>query len=72
MATFQVFLTRDYIVDIEACDSRDAAECTEFFLSHVLDASTTEQQKHWKFKILQIKPALNQAFEVHEIPNDAN
>jgi hypothetical protein len=69
MATFQVFLTRDYIVDIEAKNRREAAECTEFFVSGGLDASTEKEQEHWNFKILQIRPTVNEAFEIHEVPN---
>lgn len=71
MATFQVFLSRDYIVDIEAENRREAAECAEFFVSGGLDASTEKEQKRWNFRILRIEPTVNEAFEIHDILNDA-
>lgn len=72
MKTYQVFLTRDYIVDIKAPNEREAAECTEFFVSGGLDASTEKERERWNFEIVRIKPVVNDAFEIHEIPGDVN
>ncbi|MFN0159562.1 MAG: hypothetical protein ACKVRP_15980 [Bacteroidota bacterium] len=72
MKTFQVFLTRDYVVDVVANNREEAAACAEFFVSGGVDSSTEEEQEHYSFKIQRIKPVVNEAFEIHEIVNDGN
>jgi hypothetical protein len=40
MKKYQVFLTRDYVIEIKAENKTEAKECSEFFVSGGLDAST--------------------------------
>jgi hypothetical protein len=69
MKQYQVFLTRDYIVEINAKNKEEAKECVEFFVSGGLDASTIEERNHHNFEIMRINPVVNEAFEVNEIKN---
>lgn len=71
MKNFQVFLTRDYIVDIQADSQREAAEYAEFFIAGGFDASTEDERRLRNFEIVRIKPVVNEAFEIHEIPENA-
>ena len=67
MKKYKVLLTRDYIVEIKANSEDEAKECTEFFVSGGLDASTKIDQQKYNFEIERIKAITNNAFEVEEI-----
>ena len=67
MKKYRVSLTRDYVVEINAENETEAKECTEFFVSGGLDASTEKDRERYKFEIERIKPVVNDAFEVEEI-----
>ncbi len=67
MPTFQVFLARNYIVDVRAKNSQEAARCAEFFLSHGTNLSTEKDEKRLHFRIGQVEAVMNEAFEVHEV-----
>ncbi len=69
MKRFNVFLTRDYAVEIAAENELEARECVEFFVTGGLDGSTDEEREYFKFAIERIKPIRNEAFEIEEIPN---
>ena len=69
MKRFNVFLTRDYAVEIRAENEMEAKECVEFFVTGGLDGSTDEERKHYNFEIERIKPITNDAFEIEEIQN---
>ncbi len=72
MKTLQVLLARNYVIDIEAKNQREVARCVELFVSHGSDASTEKEQKQYRFKIVQIDPRVNEAFEVHEVKDGSN
>jgi hypothetical protein len=67
---YKVFLTRDYIVEINAENEADAKAYTEFFVSGGLDASTEKDREKYNFEIERIKPVINDAFEVEEITDE--
>ncbi|OFX43542.1 MAG: hypothetical protein A2046_01445 [Bacteroidetes bacterium GWA2_30_7] len=67
MKKFKVALTRDYIIEINAKNEKEAKECSEFFISYGIDVSTNQEQKQYNFKIEKIKPITNNAFEIEEI-----
>jgi len=67
MKKFRVLLTRSYVIEITAKDEKQAKECSEFFISGGLDASTEMERAFYNFEIDQIKPAINDAFEVEEM-----
>jgi hypothetical protein len=69
MKKYQVLLTRDYVVEISAENKTEAKECSEFFVSGGIDASTEEDRSKYNFKIERIKPVCNDAFEIEEIKN---
>jgi len=67
MKKFKVSLTRDYIVEINAESESEAKQCSEFFVSGGLDASTEKDKQANKFEIIRIKPITNDAFEIEEV-----
>lgn len=69
MKRFNVFLTRDYSVEIRAENESEARECVEFFVTGGLDGSSDEERNHYNFVIERIKPITNHAFQVEEIGN---
>ena len=70
MNKYRVLLTRDYVVEIKALNKDEAKECSEFFVSGGLDASTEKERERYNFEITRIKPIINDAFEVEEMTND--
>ena len=66
MKKYRVLLTRDYIIEINAVNEIEAKECSEFFISGGLDASTEKDRSKYNFEIGRIKPIRNDAFEVSE------
>lgn len=70
MKTFQVLLTRSYIVDIEAENSKEACECAEFFIGDPRDASTEDHRKQYNFRIHDIEMTMNEAIEAEEVTDD--
>lgn len=70
MKKYQVFLTRDYAIEIKAKNKTEARECSEFFVSGGLDASTEIERQRFHFEIIRIKPIVNEAFEVEEIKDE--
>jgi len=67
MKKFRVLLTRSYVIETTAKDEKQAKECSEFFISGGLDASTEMERAFYNFEIDQIKPVINDAFEVEEM-----
>ena len=70
MKKYQVFLTRDYVIEIKAENETEAKEYSEFFVSGGLDASTEIDRQRSHFEIVRIKPIVNDAFEVEKIINE--
>ncbi len=67
MKTFQVVLTKNFIVTINAKTSRDAKRFCEFYTSNIEDISTDNDRRKEKFEIGNIECAMNDAFECTEI-----
>ncbi len=67
MKKFKVYLSREYVVHIEANNEEDAQSFTELYVSGGFDDSREATHKHDNFKIYDIKPTLNEAFYVEEL-----
>ena len=67
MEKFTVYLTREYVVQIEANSEDDAQTFTSLYVSGGIDESNESIRKQNKFEILHIKPTLNEAFSVEAI-----
>jgi len=67
---YEVFLTRNYVVHIKAESKEEACSNVEFYLGDCEDLSNEFEQANDHFQIEKIKPAINEAFWVEEIPED--
>ena len=67
MKTYEVLLSRSYIVTIHANNEGNARRFSELFLSKCTDLSELTDQKEQKFKIDDIEMTINDAFESKEI-----
>jgi hypothetical protein len=67
MKMFKVHLTRDYVVDIQAEDEDEAGRLTEWYISGGKDESTEKDRLTQKFKIIKIKPTVNEASYIEEV-----
>ncbi|HAN00266.1 MAG TPA: hypothetical protein DCQ26_16860 [Marinilabiliales bacterium] len=67
MNKFTVYLSREYIVQIEADNEDDARNFTELYVSGGFDDSSEATRKQDNFQIRHIKPTLNEAFYVEKI-----
>lgn len=63
MKTYQVLLTRSYIVSIDAKNEEDALFFSEFYIGGEKDISNDKEKKSKKFKINEIEMIVNDAFE---------
>ncbi len=70
MKKYQVFLSRTYIVDIQAENEEEACLNAEYYLGHCEDLSSENDRKRDSFLIEKIKPAINEAFEVTEVTDE--
>lgn len=70
MKNYQVFLSRTYIVNIQAENKEEACRNVEYYLGDCEDLSTEIHRMRDKFLIENIKPAINDAFEVTEVNAD--
>ena len=66
MKTFNVLLTKSYLVKIKAEDKHKAKEFAELFTGDINDISTEYYRKKLSFKIEYIDCKMNKAFEVRE------
>ena len=67
MKTYEVVLTKSYIVKIKAENENLAKEFTQFYTSDVSDISTTKEKREKRFIIEDIDCKLNEIFEINEI-----
>uniref|UniRef100_A0A7V0Z6C9 Uncharacterized protein n=1 Tax=candidate division WOR-3 bacterium TaxID=2052148 RepID=A0A7V0Z6C9_UNCW3 len=67
MKTFEVVLTKSYIIKIKAEDKEKAKEYAELFTGDIKDISTENYRKKLSFKIVNIDCRVNQAFGAKEI-----
>ncbi len=66
MKTFEVLLTRSYIVEIDAKDKRDALFNAEFFIGGEKDVSNERERAERGFRINEIEMTLNDAIKCTE------
>ncbi|MEO0129385.1 MAG: hypothetical protein ABIL39_03185 [candidate division WOR-3 bacterium] len=67
MKTFEVILTKSYIVRIKAKDCNKAKEFAELFTGDIQDISSVDDRKRFKFEIENIDCKVNEVFECKEI-----
>ncbi len=67
MKTYEVLLTKSYIINIKAKDKRKAREYAECFTNDIQNISTIVDEKNYKFQIQNIECKINESFEVTEI-----
>lgn len=61
MKTFDVVLTKSYIVRISAKDSESAKRFSELFTGDINDISTSENRDKFKFEIQKIDCKFNES-----------
>ncbi len=66
MPLFEVSLSRNYVVKIEAKSARDAAVLSEFFVGHK-DDSTTEEKENFGFEVKEIDMTTNDVLKVTKV-----
>ncbi len=66
------FIKMNYVVNIKAESKEEACSNVEFYLGDCEDLSNEFEQANDHFQIEKIKPAINEAFWVEEIPEDIN
>jgi len=67
MKTYEVVLTKSYILKIKAEDEIKAKEFSEFFTNDIQNISTIDDEIYHQFKIENIECKTNETFEVIEI-----
>jgi len=70
MKTFEVVLTKSYIVTIKAENEQEAKENSEFFTCDIQDFSTAEDRKEFNFEIEDIECTINEAFDVFDVDEE--
>ena len=71
MKTYNVELTKSYIIKINAKNENEAREFCELFTGDIQDISTSEDKECLNFEIKDIECKMNQTYEVDEI-NEEN
>ena len=66
MKTFEVVLTKSYIVRIKTENEKKAKEYSELFTGDIQDISSIDYRKKFNFEIEDIDCKLNESFEVQE------
>ena len=67
MKTFEVVLTKSYVVRIQAEDELKAKTYAEFYTSDIQDISSSDDKRIHNFKIEDIDCKMNESFEVNEV-----
>ncbi len=67
MKTFEVILTKSYIVKIQAENKNKAKELSEYFTNDVQNISTRLDEINHNFKIENIDCKVNDAIEINEL-----
>ena len=66
MKTFEVVLSKSYLVKIQAEDTFKAKEYSEFFTGDIQNISTRLDERNHNFKIESIDCKMNEAIDVNE------
>ncbi len=64
MKTFEVVLTKSYIVKIKAEDKKKAKGYSELFTGDIQDISSIDNRRKFNFEIEDIECKINEAFDV--------
>ncbi len=67
MKTFEVVLSKSYIIKIQAENEKKAKEFSEFFTNDIQDISNFKDTTNHNFKIEKIECKLNEAVNATEI-----
>jgi len=67
MKTFEVVLTKSYVVTIKAENENLAKEYSELFTGDVHDISSVKEKRDLSFKIEDIDCKINEGVEVVEV-----
>ena len=67
MKTFDVVLTKSYIIKIKAENEEKARRYSELFTGDIKDISTEKDRKKFLFEIEDIDCKVNETFEVREV-----
>lgn len=67
MKTYQVVLTKSYLVSVSAKTKEQAQRVCEFYTNDIQDISTIENREKEKFLIKDIECTVNETFDCHEI-----
>lgn len=70
MKTYKVFLTKAYVVTINAKTIEQAKRIAEFYTNDVQDISIDKDRKKFNFSIKEIDNTMNESFGAEEIKND--
>lgn len=66
MKTYEVVLTKSYLIKIKAENNNKAKEYSEYFTGDICDISSIDDREKFNFEIASIDCKLNEAFESHE------
>ncbi|MCF6242784.1 MAG: hypothetical protein L3J74_15755 [Bacteroidales bacterium] len=69
MKTFEVLLTKSYIVRVKAENSNLAKEFSQIYTSDIKDLSTEQERENHKFITEDIECKINEVFEVIKLNN---
>ena len=67
MKTYQVVLSKSYVVTIKAQSDEQAKRMSEFYTSDIKDLSTSKDRLERGFSIEEIENGINEALEVEEV-----
>lgn len=67
MKSFQVSLTKSYLVNINAENEGEAKRFAEFFTGDIQNISESSNRNDYKFEIKEIECTMNEAFEAKEV-----
>jgi len=67
MKTYQVVLSKSYIVTIKAQSDEQAKRMSEFYTSDIKDLSTSKDRLERGFSIEEIENGVNEALEAEEV-----
>jgi len=67
MKTYQVVLTKSYLVSVSAKTKEQARRACEFYTNDIQDVSTLENREKGEFLIKNIECTVNETFDCREI-----
>lgn len=67
MKTYQVILTKTYVVTVKATTKQQARYTAEFYTGDVKDISSIQDRKKYKFAIGEIDCRMNEGTEAQKI-----